>query len=177
MAIEKHYSRPMDIESAKQGITGELFIIQARPETEHANKDVSKQLAYTLTEPGEVLVQGRSTGATIGAGAARTILDASHMKELRPREVLVTDITDPDWELPSDFDERNEAIAILMQMAIEACSERGKYIGICGQAPSDFPEITQWLEEKGIQSIALNPDSILKMTHLVLDVEKKQPGA
>ena len=58
-----------------------------------------------------------------------------------------------------------------MGMAIQACKKTGKYIGICGQAPSDFPEITRWLVEQGIESIALNPDSILKMTQLVLDVE------
>jgi hypothetical protein len=54
--------------------------------------------------------------------------------------------------------------AVLMEMAIRACREEGKYIGICGQAPSDFPEITRWLVQQGIESIALNPDSVLKMT-------------
>ena len=84
---------------------------------------------------------------------------------------------DRDSELLADFDERDEALAVLMKMAISACNEAGKYIGICGQAPSDFPEITRWLVEQGIQSIALNPDSVLKMTALVLEVEAKRREA
>ena len=58
-----------------------------------------------------------------------------------------------------------------MEMAITACRARGKYVGICGQAPSDYPEITRWLVEHGIESISLNADSVLHMTRLVLDVE------
>jgi pyruvate,water dikinase len=78
---------------------------------------------------------------------------------------------DRDSGLLAQFDERNEAVTLLMEMAIKACKKKGRYIGICGQAPSDFPEITRWLVEQGIHSIALNPDSVLKMTQLVLDVE------
>jgi len=70
-------------------------------------------------------------------------------------------------------DERNEAVLKLMEMAITACKKAGKYIGICGQAPSDFPEITRWLVEQGIESMSLNPDSVLPMTQVVLDTEKK----
>jgi pyruvate,water dikinase len=70
-------------------------------------------------------------------------------------------------------DERNEAVLKLMKMAIEACKKNGKYIGICGQAPSDFPEITEWLVEQGIESMSLNPDSLLRMTKVVLDTETK----
>lgn len=98
IAIEKHYDRPMDIEWAKDGISGELFIVQARPETVHANLDASRQLTYKLNETGEILVQGKSVGARIGRGIVRTILDASHMNELQAGDVLVTDMTDPDWE-------------------------------------------------------------------------------
>ena len=98
MAIEKHYGRPMDIEWAKDGNSGELYIVQARPETVHANQDSTRQLNYILKQKSEVLVQGKSVGAKIGAGKVRIILDASHMKELEPGEVLVTDMTDPDWE-------------------------------------------------------------------------------
>ena len=60
-----------------------------------------------------------------------------------------------------------------MGMAIKACQAAGKYVGICGQAPSDFPEITRWLVEQGIESISLNPDSILKMTGVVLEIERE----
>ncbi|MEL7044919.1 MAG: putative PEP-binding protein, partial [Pseudomonadota bacterium] len=74
------------------------------------------------------------------------------------------------------LDERNEAVKAMMEMAIKACRDEGKYIGICGQAPSDFPEITRWLVQQGIESIALNPDSVLKMTEIVLAVEAEQGG-
>jgi pyruvate,water dikinase len=70
-------------------------------------------------------------------------------------------------------DERNEAVLKLMKMAIDACKKNGKYIGICGQAPSDFPEITEWLVEQGIESMSLNPDSLLRITKVVLDAETK----
>jgi pyruvate,water dikinase len=75
------------------------------------------------------------------------------------------------------FDERDPAVLALMDMAIRACQAEGKYIGICGQAPSDFPEITRWLVEQGIHSISLNPDSVLKMTEVVLEIEQAQDKA
>ena len=80
---------------------------------------------------------------------------------------------DRDSGLLTGFDERNEAVTVLMEMAIKACQAAGKYVGICGQAPSDFPEITRWLVEQGIESISLNPDSILKMTEVVLEIERE----
>jgi pyruvate,water dikinase len=80
---------------------------------------------------------------------------------------------DRDSGLLPQFDERNPAVAVLMGMAIAACRKHNKYIGICGQAPSDFPEITRWLVQQGIGSIALNPDSVLKMTRIVADAEKE----
>lgn len=72
------------------------------------------------------------------------------------------------------FDERNEAVTRMLSMAIRACKERGKYIGICGQAPSDYPEITRFLVEEGINSISLNPDSLLKMRQVVSEFEAKK---
>jgi pyruvate,water dikinase len=71
------------------------------------------------------------------------------------------------------FDERNEAVTRMLSMAIRACKERGKYIGICGQAPSDYPEITRFLVEEGIDSISLNPDSLLKMRQVVSAFENQ----
>ncbi|HEX5622958.1 MAG TPA: phosphoenolpyruvate synthase [Sulfuricurvum sp.] len=80
---------------------------------------------------------------------------------------------DRDSELVSSiFDERNEAVKRMLKMAIDACKKEGKYIGICGQAPSDYPEITRFLVEAGIDSISLNPDSIVKTWKLVTEVEK-----
>ncbi|MDQ1268105.1 MAG: pyruvate, water dikinase, partial [Campylobacterota bacterium] len=71
------------------------------------------------------------------------------------------------------FDERNEAVKRMLQMAIKACKERGKYIGICGQAPSDYPEITEFLVQEWIDSISLNPDSLFKMHKVVSDLEEQ----
>jgi pyruvate,water dikinase len=79
---------------------------------------------------------------------------------------------DRDSGLVTGFDERNAAVLKLMEMAIATCRQRGKYIGICGQAPSDYPEITRWLIEHGIESISLNADSVLHMTRLALEVEE-----
>ncbi len=104
VAIEKHYAasagkaRPMDIEWAKDGQTGELFIVQARPETVHSIRTGAFTEIFTLHERGPVLSTGKAVGAKIGAGKARIILEAAHMHDLKPGEVLVTDITDPDWE-------------------------------------------------------------------------------
>jgi pyruvate,water dikinase len=80
---------------------------------------------------------------------------------------------DRDSGLLSGLDERNPAVLDLMELAIRACQQEGKYIGICGQAPSDFPEITRWLVERGIHSISLNPDSVLEMTRIVLEMEEQ----
>ncbi len=102
--IEEHYSRraghpmPMDIEWAKDGESGELFILQARPETVHATKKLGALESYRLRQRGTVLAQGKSVGQKIAAGRARVILEAEHMAELQAGEILVTDITDPDWE-------------------------------------------------------------------------------
>jgi pyruvate, water dikinase len=102
--IEEHYSHvrgvytPMDIEWAKDGLTNELFVVQARPETVQSQKPTNVLKTYHLKEHSEVLVRGRSVGATIGQGATRVILDVSQIHLFQPGEVLVTNKTDPDWE-------------------------------------------------------------------------------
>jgi pyruvate, water dikinase len=78
---------------------------------------------------------------------------------------------DRDSGIVTGFDERDEAVLKLMEMAIQACRARGKYVGICGQAPSDYPDLTRWLVERGIDSISLNADSVIPMTQVVLDIE------
>ncbi|RDH84549.1 MAG: phosphoenolpyruvate synthase [endosymbiont of Galathealinum brachiosum] len=100
MCIEKHYARPMDIEWAKDGESGELFILQARPETVHADENKHYQIHFKIEqdEIPDPLVVGKSVGKRISSGKACVILDASEMDKLKPGEVLVTDITDPDWE-------------------------------------------------------------------------------
>ncbi|MEJ5064782.1 MULTISPECIES: phosphoenolpyruvate synthase [Erwinia] len=94
--IEKHYQRPMDIEWAKDGHTGKLFIVQARPETVRSNGSVMER--YTLQGNGKVVVEGRAIGHRIGAGEVKVIHDISEMNRIEKGDVLVTDMTDPDWE-------------------------------------------------------------------------------
>ncbi|HEX5636178.1 MAG TPA: phosphoenolpyruvate synthase, partial [Gammaproteobacteria bacterium] len=98
VAIEKHYGRPMDIEWAKDGESGELFILQARPETVQSQQSVMKHEIFRLQKKGELLVTGKSVGKRIASGKACVMLDAADMFKLQPGDVLVTDITDPDWE-------------------------------------------------------------------------------
>jgi pyruvate, water dikinase len=103
-AIEAHYSRvrgkdtPMDIEWAKDGITGELFIVQARPETVQSQKAGNILRNYKLNGSGDILVRGRAVGEAIAQGKARVILDVHNIDEFKAGEVLVTNKTDPDWE-------------------------------------------------------------------------------
>ncbi len=102
--IEDHYSAkrgketPMDIEWAKDGLTGELFIVQARPETVQSQKSGSVIKHYKLQGTGDVLTTGRAVGEMIGAGKARVIMDVHRIAEFQEGEVLVTNKTDPDWE-------------------------------------------------------------------------------
>lgn len=94
--IEQHYKRPMDIEWAKDGHTGKLFIVQARPETVRSNGQVMER--YSLQGQGKVVIEGRAIGHRIGAGAVKVIHDISEMNRIEKGDVLVTDMTDPDWE-------------------------------------------------------------------------------
>lgn len=96
-AIEKHYERPMDIEWAKDGETGELFIVQARPETVQSQKEASSLKTYTLREKGERLLQGLAIGNAIAAGKACVIKSADEIDQFEEGAVLVTGMTDPDW--------------------------------------------------------------------------------
>ncbi len=98
LQIEEHYGRPMDIEWAKDGRTGQLFIVQARPETVQSQRNQNLLEKYVLSETGPVLVSGAAVGAKIGQGKARMIKDVSGIAEFQPGEVLVTEMTDPDWE-------------------------------------------------------------------------------
>ncbi len=98
LIIEKHYQRPMDIEWAKDGDDGLLYIVQARPETVKSRASATILERYLMKETGKVLVEGRSIGQKIGSGPVRVINDLSDMDQVQPGDVLVTDMTDPDWE-------------------------------------------------------------------------------
>lgn len=97
VAIETHYGRPMDVEWAKDGETGELFIVQARPETVKARGNGVGE-RYTLEATGEVRISGRAIGQKIGVGEVRLIASPAEMNRVQPGDILVTDMTDPDWE-------------------------------------------------------------------------------
>ncbi|HSX11907.1 MAG TPA: phosphoenolpyruvate synthase, partial [Rhabdochlamydiaceae bacterium] len=97
MAIEKHYQKPMDIEWAKDGKTGQLFIVQARPETVQSQKKTGLFKAYRLKEKGKVILQGLAIGEAIAAGKVQVIASTANIKQFKPGSILVTKMTSPDW--------------------------------------------------------------------------------
>ncbi|NEV62675.1 phosphoenolpyruvate synthase [Thiorhodococcus minor] len=97
LLIEKHYGRPMDIEWAKDGMDGKLYVVQARPETVQSRSG-SVIERYALREKGPILTTGRSIGGRIGAGTAKIVSSIADMHRVEPGDVLITDMTDPDWE-------------------------------------------------------------------------------
>ena len=96
--IEDHYKKRMDIEWAKDGQTKELFIVQARPETVHSQKDMAIMKTYVLDEKGTLLAEGEAVGSKIGQGQVNVIEEAKDISQFKKGQVLVTDMTDPDWE-------------------------------------------------------------------------------
>ena len=98
MIIEEHYGRPMDIEWGRDGVDGKLYVLQARPETVKAGEKVDTLRRYRLKQRSEVLATGRAIGQKIGKGPVRVVKTAAEMSSVREGDVLVTDMTDPDWE-------------------------------------------------------------------------------
>lgn len=98
LIIEKHYGTAMDIEWAKDGDDGKLYIVQARPETVKSRQNVGTMERYLLKQKGKVLVEGRSIGQRIGSGKVRIVHSIKEMDKVQPGDVLVSDMTDPDWE-------------------------------------------------------------------------------
>ncbi len=96
--IERHYQRPMDIEWAKDGTDGKLYIVQARPETVRSREDMQVIERFRLNGKAKVVCEGRSIGHKIGAGVAKVLKGVEEMDKIQPGDVLVTDMTDPDWE-------------------------------------------------------------------------------
>ncbi|WP_438863067.1 phosphoenolpyruvate synthase [Neptunicella sp.] len=96
--IEKHYQRPMDIEWAKDGIDGKLYIVQARPETVRSREDIQVIERFNLKGTAKVIAEGRAIGHKIGSGTAKVLSGVEEMEKIQPGDVLVTDMTDPDWE-------------------------------------------------------------------------------
>jgi pyruvate,water dikinase len=98
LKIEEHYQRPMDIEWAKDGSDGRIYILQARPETVKSRKSAEGQERFLLKEKSEILATGRAIGHKIGAGTVRVVKDASEMGRIKAGDIIVTDMTDPNWE-------------------------------------------------------------------------------
>ncbi len=98
LTIEQHYGRPMDIEWALDGVDGHIYIVQARPETVESRTSVSVIERYQLKQTGKVLLEGRAIGQRIGSGSISLIKDPAEMSRVKEGDVLVTDMTDPDWE-------------------------------------------------------------------------------
>ncbi|WP_100657060.1 phosphoenolpyruvate synthase [Alteromonas flava] len=96
--IEQHYKRPMDIEWAKDGVDGKLYIVQARPETVRSREDMQVIERYQLKGQASIVCEGRAIGHKIGSGQAKVLASIEEMDKIQPGDVLVTDMTDPDWE-------------------------------------------------------------------------------
>lgn len=96
--IERHYGRPMDIEWAKDGLDGQLYIVQARPETAASQRSLTTVERYVLEGRGEILTEGRSVGEKVASGTAKLIDNLEHLSDFQPGQVLVADTTTPDWE-------------------------------------------------------------------------------
>jgi pyruvate,water dikinase len=98
LAIERHYQKPMDIEWAKDGVTGQLFVIQARPETVQSRKNPLQVKSFELLQKGEYLTEGQAIGSKVAVGIARVLQSTNDAEKLQPGEIVVTDVTSPDWD-------------------------------------------------------------------------------
>lgn len=142
VAIEKHYGRAMDVEWALDGEDSQLYIVQARPETVKSRADKQTVERYVLKEKSDILASGRSIGMKIGAGTAKIIMDIREMNKIQAGDVLVTDMTDPDWEPIM-----KRASAIVTNRGGRTCHAAiiARELGIpavvgCGEATSTLPD-------------------------------------
>ncbi len=152
--IEKHYKMPMDMEWALDGIDGKLYIVQARPETVQSQKDVNVVEEYKLKQKSQVLVEGQSVGWKIGTGKVNRILDVKGIKKFKKGEVLVTTMTDPDWEP-------------IMKIASAIVTDKGGRTCFSGETKIltnlgflEIKEITKDKIKKGIYTQSLNRDTL-----------------
>ena len=144
LTIEQHYGRPMDVEWAKDGITGKLYIVQARPETVKSRAHATQIERYQIHERGPVLSEGRAIGHRIGAGVARVVKSIAEMDKVQAGDVLVADMTDPDWEPIM-----KRAAAIVTNRGGRTCHAAiiARELGVpavvgCGDALSTIPDGT-----------------------------------
>ncbi len=179
LIIEKHYGRPMDIEWGKDGVDGKLYILQARPETVKSQEDRKDTLRrFRLLERSAVLASGRAIGQKIGKGVVRLIKDASEMDTVKDGDVLVTDMTDPDWEPVM-----KRAAAIVTNRGGRTCHAAiiARELGIpavvgCGDATDmlkDGQEVTVSCAEGDTGNIY---DGLLEVEILDLQLDKMPPS-
>ena len=142
LVIEQHYGRPMDIEWGKDGADGQLYILQARPETVKSQVDGVVEQRYRLKQTSTVLAEGRAIGQKIGTGKARLVSSLAQMDEVQPGDVLVTDMTDPNWEPVM-----KRASAIVTNRGGRTCHAAiiARELGIpavvgCGEATGNIPD-------------------------------------
>ena len=170
--IEDHYSQvrgmptPMDIEWAKDGNTGELFIVQARPETVESRKSANIIKTYELKDHSDVLATGRSVGAAIGQGKAQVIRNVSQINQFRPGEVLITNRTDPDWEPIM-----KQASAIVTNQGGRTCFAGDTKI-LTNQG---FMSLGQIYDQgcEGLSTLSLNPETQQMEWKPVVDTMKR----
>jgi pyruvate,water dikinase len=171
--IEDHYSEkrgqpsPMDIEWAKDGQTGQLFIVQARPETVQSQKSASVLRDYKLKGTSEVLVTGRAVGEMIGQGLTRVILDVHQIGQFKGGEVLVTNKTDPDWEPIM-----KKASAIVTNQGGRTCFDGSTKI-LTNKGFMSLEEVYQ-KGYQGLSTLSFNPHSQKMEWKPILDVMKRQ---
>ncbi len=179
VAIEKHYNKPMDMEWAKDGITNQLFIVQARPETVRSRESSHVLKEYKLkSKPAEVLVEGISVGKKIGQGKARVILDVKDIHNFKPGEVLVTTMTDPDWEpimkvasaIITDSGGRTAHAAIVSRElgipAIVGCENATKHIKTGDKITADCSQGERGMIYKGLVPFSVTETNIAKVPNL-----------
>ncbi|MDP3558777.1 MAG: phosphoenolpyruvate synthase, partial [Legionellaceae bacterium] len=172
LVIEQHYGRAMDIEWAKDGETGLLYIVQARPETVQSQRNAQSLERFELTQKGKVLIEGRSIGQRIGQGKARVIRSPQDMHALLPGEVLVADMTDPDWEPVM-----KRASAIVTNRGGRTCHAAiiARELGIpavvgCGKATQSIPEGSEVTVSCSEGDTGYVYDGLLTYEHKTLDV-------
>ncbi len=178
LVIEQHYGRPMDIEWAKDGITGKLYIVQARPETVKSRGSANQIERYHLEQRGKVLVRGRSIGQRIGAGQARVIRSIAQMNEFQAGDVLVADMTDPDWEPIM-----KRAAAIVTNRGGRTCHAAiiARELGVpavvgCGDATTAIADGASITVSCAEGDTGLIYDGILPFERIVTDLEHMPPA-
>ncbi len=178
LVIEDHYGRPMDIEWAKDGLTGKLYIVQARPETVKSRGRNTTIERYTMQARGPVLAEGRSIGHKIGAGTAKVVSSLSDMSLVLPGDVLVTDMTDPDWEPIM-----KRAAAIVTNRGGRTCHAAiiARELGIpavvgCGDATRKISNGTPVTVSCAEGDTGFIYDGVLKFERVVTDLDNMPPA-